>query len=92
MKPYLKIFVLHNKLGVPFSISLPSIDILHPTSFELDNDDAEAYANLSGGYMVREIDTKGGSGKVINERPGTNRAIGWSWYLDKSGRSKVLSV
>lgn len=92
MKQYIKVFVLYNKLGVPFSISLPSIDIFHPTSLELGNDDAEAYANLSGSYIVREIDTRGGTGKVISERPGTNRAIGWSWYLDKAGRSKVLSV
>jgi len=92
VRPYIKVFILHNFLGVPFSMSLPSINILHPTSLELGNDDAEAYANLSGGYIVREIDTKGGTGKVISERQGTNRAIGWSWYLDKAGRSKVLGV
>jgi hypothetical protein len=92
VKPYIKVFVLYNKLGVPFSISLPSIDIFHPTTLELENDDAEIYANPSGSYIVREIDIKGGTGKVISERPGTNRAIGWSWYLEKTGRNKVFSV
>lgn len=76
---------------MPFTVSFPIIDILHPLSLESNTDEGEAYANLvTGSYTVKEIDTKGGSGKVIQERPGTNRAVPWDWYVDKHGRNTIL--
>jgi hypothetical protein len=89
VKQYLKIFILHKPLALPFALSLPPIEVYNPISLENTADEAE-YPNFAGSYTVREIDTRGGSGKVVNERSGTNRVIGWSWYVDKSGRSKVF--
>jgi hypothetical protein len=66
-------------------------DVVHPASIDDSTTDGESYANLvTGGYVVREIDTRAGSGNLINERSGTNRAIGWSWYVDKPGRAKIF--
>lgn len=90
VKQYLKIFILHKPLSLPFALSLPAIEVYHPASLETIADEAEGYPNVAGSYTVREIDTRGGSGKVVNERSGTNRVVGWSWYVDKSGRSKVF--
>jgi hypothetical protein len=76
---------------MPFTISFPKIDIVSPFSLESNLDEGQSYANLvAGGYIVREIDTKGGTGKVIQERPGTTRVVPWDWYVDKTGRSKVV--
>jgi hypothetical protein len=64
-------------------------DIVNPASLDDVMTDGESYANLiTGGYVVRSIDTR--SGSLIEERPGTNRAVAWSYYIDKSGRNKVL--
>jgi hypothetical protein len=91
VRHYIKVFVLYNILAMPFSISLPAIDIINSTSLEQVTNEGERYASLvTAGYTVREVDTQGGSGKVIQERPGTNQAVGWDWYVDKLGRSKVL--
>jgi hypothetical protein len=91
VKQYIKIFILYNFLGNPFSVSLPSIDVVDPVSLEPPTDEGERFASMvTGGYIVREIDTRGESGKVVKERPGTNRAVGWDWYVDKSGRNKVF--
>ena len=91
VRHYIKVFVLYNILAMPFSVSLPNIDIVNSTSLEEVTNEGERYAGLvTGGYTVREIDTQGGSGKVIQERPRTNRAVGWDWYVDKLGRNKVL--
>jgi hypothetical protein len=91
VRHYIKIFVLYNILAMPFSISLPNIEIINSNSLEQVTHEGERYAGLvTAGYTVREIDMKGESGKVIQERPGTNRAVGWDWYVDKLGRSKVL--
>lgn len=76
---------------MPFTVSFPPIDIISPLSLEADTNDGEAYVNcVAGIYIVREIDTKGGTGKVIQERPGTNRSVPWDWYVDKHGRSIIL--
>ena len=61
-------------LSVPFTVTFPLIDIIDPASLEPVTGEGEIYANLgAGSYIVREIDTKEGSGKIIQERPGTNR-------------------
>ena len=76
---------------MPFTVSFPKIDIVSPVSLEPNSDEGQTYANLvAGSYIVREIDTKGGTGKVIQERPGTTRVAVWDWYVDKAGRSKVV--
>lgn len=91
MKQYIKVLILHNVLSAPFSITFPLIDIVDPASLEPVTDEGESYSNLvAGGYIVKEIDTKGGSGKIIQERHGTNRPVPWDWYVDRIGRSKVL--
>jgi len=88
---YIKVFVLYNILAMPFSLSLPAIDILNSTSLEEVTDEGERYASLvTGGYTVREINNVGGTGQIVQERPGTNRPVGWDWYVDKLGRSKIL--
>jgi hypothetical protein len=90
VKPYIKVFILHKPLAMPFTISLPAIDIVHPESLATDTEDGETYAGLvRGSYMVREIDTRGDTGIVVTERPGMNPAKGWSYYVDKAGRSKI---
>jgi hypothetical protein len=91
VRHYIKVFVLHNILAMPFSVTLPNIDIVCPTSLEEVTNEGERFASLvTGGYTVREIDTQGGSGKVIQERPGIYKAVGWDWYVDKPGRYKIL--
>ena len=76
---------------MPLGISLPAIDVIHPQSLEEEAETGETYAALvRGSYMVKEIDSRGNEGKVIQERPGTNRVQGWSYYVDKAGRSKVF--
>jgi hypothetical protein len=75
---------------MPFTMSFPAIDIVSSSSLDKTADDGEAYAGLiAGSYIVKEVDT-GGSGKLIRERPGTNRAVPWDWYVDKIGRSKII--
>lgn len=65
-------------------------DVVNPISLDDTTTDGESYANLiTGGYVVREIETKSGSGNLINERPGTNRAVGWLYYVDKPGRNQI---
>ena len=82
---------MHKPLSMPFTVSFPKIDIVSPLSLESNPEDGKSYSNLiAGAYIVREIDNKGGSGKLIKERPGTNRAVPWDWYVDKTGRSKVV--
>ena len=76
---------------MPFALTLPQIDIISPVSLDQVTNEGERYANLvTGGYIVREIDNQGGLGKLIKERPGTNKPVGWDWYVDKSGRNKIL--
>ena len=76
---------------MPFAVSFPVIHVLDPASLEPVSNEGEKYAQVAvGGYTVREIDTKGGTGKVIRERQGTNFPVPWDWYVDKTGRSKVV--
>jgi hypothetical protein len=83
--------ILHNVISVPFSVAFPLFDIIDPASLEPVPDEGENYSNLAAGsYVIREIDTTGGSGKIVQERSGTNRPVPWDWYVDKIGRSKVL--
>lgn len=94
VRQYIKVSVLHNTLSLPFSVSLPSFDIFHPDSFEPVGDDGEIFAGLvtTGSYIVREIDIRGDAGKVITERPGTNRPVPWDWYVDRGGRKNILNL
>ena len=65
------------------------IDILNPASMDSKIDDGgEAYANLTSGFTVREVEQP--SGKVIQERTGTNFAVPWNWYVDDRGRNSIL--
>lgn len=74
---------------MPFTVSLPTIDILNPASVDPNPDDGgETYANLTQGFTVREIECP--SGKLLQERPGTNFAVPWDWYVDKRGRNSIL--
>ena len=76
---------------MPFTLTFPVIDIISSSSLDVTADEGETYAGLiAGSYIVKEVDTKGGSGKLIRERPGTNRAVPWDWYVDKIGRSKII--
>jgi hypothetical protein len=91
VKQYIKLLILHNNLGTPFTLSLPMFDVFDPASFDAPNDEGDIFAKmLTGGYMVREIDTRGGNENIVKERPGTNRIIGWDWYVDKRGRRSVV--
>ena len=91
VKQYIKIFILHSTLGTPFSLSLSPLQIVDPMSFESANDDGEQFAAIvTGTYIVREIDMRGESRKVLSERPGTNPVVGWDWYVDRVGRSRVF--
>lgn len=90
VNPYIKVQLQYNAINTPLNISLPSFDIIHPTSLETESDDGERFANLTGTYIVREIDMRGNIGKIIRERPGTNSLVGWDWYVSKEGRGKIL--
>ena len=69
-------------------MTLPTIDVLNPASFEEYTDEGERFANLVVGYSVKEIDNRG-TGKLLRDRPGTNSAAPWDWYVDKMGRNKI---
>jgi len=91
VRQYITLFILHRPLTIPFSLSLPAFDVVKTESLDEVTVEAESYATLiTGCYIIREIDTRSGTGTVINERSGTNRAREWSWYVDKQGRSKVV--
>jgi hypothetical protein len=93
VKPYIKIFILHKPLSLPFPIAVPAIEVFHPASFETEPAGGDTYIGLvHGGYIVREVDTRGNDadGKIVKERPGTNRVMGWSYYVDKAGRAKIF--
>jgi hypothetical protein len=91
VKQCIKLYISHNFLGVPFSISLGDLHILHPASLEPIGDEEGTFSGrVMGEFMVKEVDVQGGTGRVLQERPGTNRVIPWDWYVDKTGRNKVI--
>lgn len=74
---------------MPLTLSLPTIDIINSASVDPKPDEGgETYANLAQGYTIRELEQP--SGKVIQERSGTNFAVPWDWYVDKRGRNSIL--
>ena len=70
-------------------MTLPTITVVNPASFEEYTDEGERFAGLVKGFVVKEIDTRGGTGKVLHERRGLVRPTPWDWYVDKKGRGKV---